>query len=553
MKKLWAVLCVVVSLGVLSASAERDLKTLQKDFLSWKFGMFIHFNMATFVPGGWTSGKEDPLLFNPVDMDFGQWADAAVAAKMKYGVFTVKHTGGWCLWDTALSDRDITWFKNYKDGKGDMVREYCEAFRDRNLKVGLYYCFPLGGQTGRWKESQTLPAEEYALGTLDALSFIKAQFTELLTNYGKIDLIWVDQNASPNGGLKPGDWEKVKAHVHSIQPECLVIGNNQTKFSRTDIHGYEYSYSLKLPPLDNPYPAEVCDKLQQGWFTNPGSDDGPVRDVNYVVNKMLRPLNDRNANYLLNCAPNQRGLMPDSVVERLTAIGRAWDPNESSKSDSELYGITRATLKQVPVKKKMLALTFNAFDDPDHFEHVAAVLGKYDAKGTFFFSEALLRSEKEKINALVKQGHEIGISSASGLDLAGLKDARAVRTEINLAQKAAWGATRSRPTLFRASIPNYDDKVWSVLNYSGLLPVGAAVSLDGKAELSEYSGQIEQGQIIEIASGKAAVDQLEALLKMLKKRNLDGVALTKLMKHSSSERLRVAAGSGGADVVSGME
>ena len=56
--------------------------------------MFIHFNMSTFVPGGWTTGKEDPLNISPSEMDFGQWAEAAVSARMKYGVLTVKHTGG---------------------------------------------------------------------------------------------------------------------------------------------------------------------------------------------------------------------------------------------------------------------------------------------------------------------------------------------------------------------------------------------------------------------------------------------------------------------------
>ena len=89
-----------------ASAADRNLEELQQQFLSWKFGMFIHFSMSTFVPGGWSSGKEDPLLFNPENLDIGQWADAAKAAKMKYAVLTVKHTGGWCLWDSATTGHD---------------------------------------------------------------------------------------------------------------------------------------------------------------------------------------------------------------------------------------------------------------------------------------------------------------------------------------------------------------------------------------------------------------------------------------------------------------
>ena len=105
--------------------------------------MFIHFNMATFNNRQWATGTEDPATFAPSKLDCGQWLDAAEAAGMKYAVLTVKHTGGWCLWDSKHTERTISRsFRNFRNGQGDLVREFVDACRKRGIKVGLYYCLP---------------------------------------------------------------------------------------------------------------------------------------------------------------------------------------------------------------------------------------------------------------------------------------------------------------------------------------------------------------------------------------------------------------------------
>jgi len=306
-------------------SNERNLDKLQSEFLSWKFGMFLHYNMGTYAGVEWSDGKEDPLIFNPANLDCEQWADAAAAAKMKYAILTIKHTGGWCLWNSAHTDHDIEMFKNYKAGKGDIVKEFTDAFRSRGLKVGMYYCFPL--HDPKWANYSTLPVDNYEKGTANALDFIKGQFKELLTNYGKIDILWVDQFASLNGGLKKGDWLLIKNYIHSLQPDCIVIANNAKWFSMTDIAGYEYPWSKTLPPEENTNPSEVCDKLQQGWFSSVplGEDSDPIINADYIVNKMLIPMNARHSTYLLNCAPNSKGLLPESVVRVLEEVGEIWE------------------------------------------------------------------------------------------------------------------------------------------------------------------------------------------------------------------------------------
>jgi hypothetical protein len=88
--------------------------------------MFIHFNIATFNDREWANGYEDPATFAPDKLDCGQWADVAKAAKMKYAALTVKHTGGYCLWNSAYTTHDISAFKNFRDGKGDLVEVHID-------------------------------------------------------------------------------------------------------------------------------------------------------------------------------------------------------------------------------------------------------------------------------------------------------------------------------------------------------------------------------------------------------------------------------------------
>ena len=119
-----------------------DRDSYRQEFLKLKFGLFLHFNMGTFADREWATGYEDPAIFKPAKLDCRQWASAAQEAGMQYAVLTVKHTGGWCLWDSKYTTHDIAAFQNFRNGKGDLVREFVNAFRARGLKVGFYYCFP---------------------------------------------------------------------------------------------------------------------------------------------------------------------------------------------------------------------------------------------------------------------------------------------------------------------------------------------------------------------------------------------------------------------------
>lgn len=550
MKKIFLILLIStigISLNAQTVIEEnRNLNSLQNEFLSWKFGMFIHYNMATYTNVGWSDGKEDPMLFNPKKLNCEQWADAAVAAKMKYGLLTVKHTGGWCLWDSEYTDHDISKFKNYKDGKGDIVKEFADAFRSRDLKVGLYYCFPLG--VDKWKNFSTLPIKGYENSPADALGFIKNQFKELLTNYGKIDLIWIDQSRTSNGGMKSGDWLAFKAYVHSIQPNCVVVANNQLDFKDTDIHSYEYSWGLKLPSYTNTAAAEVCDKLQQGWFSNTeiGVDAPPVRSVDYIVNKMLLPLNYSRSNYLLNCAPNSDGLMPESVVSFLSEVGKSWNPDMNKRTD--------IFPKEIANNENSIALVFDIDNDSnsDYLNEALKILNKWKTNASFYVDESSFPLNEDFIKKLHNSGHEIGSKVQSDFDIKDFS-ARKFVNELKATNKKLKKLTKQEVASIIMLQNTYHKEIWDVLNYIEKPCVGYSKSIATKQELKHISPKIKSGDIIHIELNNNTSSFLDLLLTELNTRKFNTATVVELGKKSSDTEISLLFNKKKANIVTGAQ
>ncbi|MHC4580540.1 MAG: beta-propeller fold lactonase family protein [Planctomycetota bacterium] len=312
-----------------AGDVESERATLQKEFLELRFGLFLHFNMATYVNREWANGYEDPALFRPDKLDCRQWANIARRVGMKYGVLTVKHTGGWCLWDSDHTTHDIARFVNYKGGKGDIVRQFVDAFRARGLKVGFYYCFP--GDFSNPRHGSSIPEGKPDLHGLppeaagDYVGFIKKQLTELLTEYGPIDLLWIDQYKNKYTRSR---WQEVRAHIRSLQPQCLVIGNNAHSLSESDIYSCEFPWdSSGMPPEGNTIPAEVCDKISRTWFWNTSDRPEHLKDTKDIV-KMLKLCNERNANYLLNVPPDRQGLISGMHLQRMQALAALLYPSK---------------------------------------------------------------------------------------------------------------------------------------------------------------------------------------------------------------------------------
>ena len=175
-----------------------------------RFGMFIHFGLYSMpARGEWIMSRERIKIedykekyfkhFNPDMFDAKKWAKSAKDAGMKYAVLTTKHHEGFCLFDSKYTDYKIT---NTPFGR-DLVKEFVDAFRAEGLKIGFYYSlldwenenFPIDiNHPRQWYEDAKKLDEGRDMKKY--VEYMKNQLTELMTNYGKIDILWADYSYS---------------------------------------------------------------------------------------------------------------------------------------------------------------------------------------------------------------------------------------------------------------------------------------------------------------------------------------------------------------------
>lgn len=297
-----------------SAGAKKSVKELQADFLKLKFGMFIHFNMATYMGVQWVAGYPDPSTFNPgVDtVNTDAWADAAVSAGMKYGVLTAKHVSGFCLWDSKYTTYDV--MHPACPYQKDLVAQFIKSFRSRGLKVGLYYCWrhPGFGDSNKFK---VLPPEcDPTTHTLEEqIEFQKAQIAELITKYPDVFYIW---NDALDPQIMPAD--EILTHIRSIRSNVLVSANWWSWAKKGTPYVDIAVTETRHFPQGNKAPGETCWCLEQKWFWNEGFRPKKAKDI---VLQIIRA-NSRNANFLLNVGPDRNGKIVTSSVKTLAEIGK---------------------------------------------------------------------------------------------------------------------------------------------------------------------------------------------------------------------------------------
>jgi alpha-L-fucosidase len=294
----------------------KPLSQLQQEFVDLRFGMFIHFNIPTYMDQDWADPEASPSIFNPKKLDCEQWAKAAKSANMSYGCLTTKHHSGFAIWDTKTTDYNVM----NSPLKRDVVKEYVNAFRKNGLKVMLYYSI-------LDTHHQLRPNQI----TADHIKMVKAQLTELLNNYGAIDALIIDGWDAPWSRISYDDipFEEIYTLIKSIQPNCLVMDLNAAKYPAealyyTDIKSYEQGAGQHISKDTNKLPALSCLPLQKSWFWKTSFPVTPVKDALTMVNDNIIPFNNAYCNFILNVAPNRDGLIDDNAIAALKEIGKAW-------------------------------------------------------------------------------------------------------------------------------------------------------------------------------------------------------------------------------------
>lgn len=303
----------------------------QLDWQRDELALFIHFGVNTFTDREWGDGTEDPAIFAPAKLDARQWARAAKSAGAKAMILTAKHHDGFCLWPTKTTDHSVA-KSPFRNGKGDVVREFVDACREQNLKVGLYL--------SPWDRNAKVYGDSPRYN-----EFYWAQLTELLTQYGRIDEVWFDgaNGEGPNGKKQIYDWPATWALTLKLQPDAVIfsdagpgvrwIGNEngvagQTNWSTVDpavvpvpgVSGPAVTRMLREgDPTGSVWrPGETDVSIRPGWFYHP-ADDAKVRTVDNLVNLYFTSVG-RNSKLLLNVPPTKDGLLHDVDIERLTGM-----------------------------------------------------------------------------------------------------------------------------------------------------------------------------------------------------------------------------------------
>ena len=300
--------------------AAKSVREMQEEFLKLKFGMFIHFNMATYKGVQWVSGYHSPADFNPgrrIDTD--AWADAAKSAGMKYAVLTVKHVAGFCLWDSKYTTYDI--MNPECPYKEDLVAQFIKSFKSRGLKVGLYYCWRHPGFKAEFK---VLPPEcDPSTHSLkEQNEFQKKQIAELILKYPDVFYIW-------NDGLDPDIMTSEEAldFFRTIRPGVLISAN-WWDWSKKGTPFVDIAVKEMKPfPETNTAPGETCWCLEQSWFWKTGASP---KTAGEVVD-LITTANSRNSNFLLNVGPDQQGRFEKSSVKVLAEIGKLLKANKAAK------------------------------------------------------------------------------------------------------------------------------------------------------------------------------------------------------------------------------
>jgi alpha-L-fucosidase len=323
-----------------------DPQVIQKldDWRNLKFGILVHWGIYS-VPGiveswslmsidqDWISG---PRLkrkmdydtykkwyfaladkFNPVNLDAGKWADMMSDAGAKYLIFTTKHHDGFCMFGSKYSDFGIAHGPFAKDPRHDIAKEVFTAARKKGLWVGAYYSKPDWHNKDLWNPyfttGSTMEANYDTLRHPDwwksYKTFVRHQMEELTTNYGKMDLMWLDGSSMhvENLGI-----DSVLTEARKRSPGMLVI--DRGRYGKWTNY---FTPELTIPKTQLTTPWESCMKLGYYWSWRPDQKYRPAREVINILTEIVA----KGGSLALGVGPQPDGAFEQVVIDILHHVG----------------------------------------------------------------------------------------------------------------------------------------------------------------------------------------------------------------------------------------
>ena len=291
-----------------------------------RFGLFIHYGPVSLTGKeiSWSRANTNPKCpnkgptpadvydnlykkFNPTRFHAADWTGLAKRAGMKYVVLTAKHCDGFLLWDSKVDGYNIT----ATPFKRDLCAELAQAARDDGLHLGWYFS-PMD-----WRDPDCRSDHNARF-----VAHIQEELRELLTRYGRVDVLWFDTDA------QSADWDQATTYplVRGLQPRILInnrleIGSEkqwQEQGFHSDNEDF-YTPEQTVGAYDDQRPWETCMTLGQQWSWKP---DDPIKSPAEVVAVLCRTAGG-DGNLLLNVGPMPDGRIEPRQAEVLEQVG-AW-------------------------------------------------------------------------------------------------------------------------------------------------------------------------------------------------------------------------------------
>ena len=309
-----------------NAGDQADRERRMQWWRAARFGMFIHWGLYSVLGRHeWVMENEaipvaeyEPLAkkFRPKPNAARDWARLAKAAGQRYMVMTTKHHEGFCNFDTKTTDYNAA-----KQGPGrDLVKEYVEAARAEGMRVGFYYSLM------DWHHPDGARCATDEAARQRFVPYIHEQIRELMSNYGKVDVLWYDVSWP----LEASGWESEKMNemVFKLQPDIIV--NNRNRLAG-DFSTPEQQITAEK---DTSRAWESCMTLNGSWgYQAADTDWKPAKTVIRNLITCAR----QGGNYLLNIGPMPDGSIPAESVRILTEVG-----NWLSRNGDTVYSSDRS-------------------------------------------------------------------------------------------------------------------------------------------------------------------------------------------------------------------
>lgn len=299
------------------AYEEKTAESRDRRMAWWRearFGMFVHFGLYSVLGRhewamaleNWTADTYEKIAerFHPKEGAPREWAKLAKAAGMKYMVMTTRHHEGFSLWDSKANP-----YNSVNLGpKRDIVREFVDACREFELGIGFY------SSLMDWHHPDGGAAAYDSAARKRFNDYIYALNEELLTQYGKIDILWFDV-PSPMESWEGWNSVEMNQRLRVLQPDVII--NNRSRLPE------DFGTPEEHITVENNQDWEACmtfNGLSWGYV-----DSKQVIPYSYNAQRILRMLatcSNGSGNLLLNIGPSPDGSIPTEAVEPLTTVGK---------------------------------------------------------------------------------------------------------------------------------------------------------------------------------------------------------------------------------------